>query len=221
MRRRGIFIIMALMFVGCAARRAVPPVYKLNVELIAESIKKIEVPKYVVRKGERVAVISLETVEAANVPVNYLIEDQLIQKIAKLEAIPVERNPLLVRNLISESEDRFTYFWRDTLSRSTNLSAADKILAYRVLECGLRYEEEAEKPKGACCIAPLPGTAKGGMIKRVAYTSLHLRIEDTKTSIVRWAGELEGRVTDRIPQDMVEPLKERELIFYKHGLPNK
>lgn len=193
-----------LMILGCAPKIIKPMTYPMNVDLIAESIRKIELPSGSISTGQTVALVNVESVEDVDLPVNYLIADQLIQNVMKTGATVMERHPRLIKKLISESKDEYVLFNQDSTIQETSLSAADRIIAFRVLECGLEY-------------TPL----EGGTVMRQAYTSLHLRVEDAKTGQILWLGTLEGKATDQVPIEVVGNLNARRLVFYKHGLPNQ
>lgn len=168
--------------------------FPTNTELIIKSIEKIEIPWNLILGGERVALVGIESEKTKDFPVNYLIEDRLIKKISGKGAIPVERNDKLIPALILESNSTVP---------NTNLVSADKLVVYRVLDCGIEYT-----------------TTTGALLLRVAYTALHIRVEDAKRGNILWLGRVESKVEDQIPAEMVEKLKGEPLIFYDNGMPN-
>ncbi len=85
-----------------------------------------------------------------------------------------------------------------------NLKTADKLLTFRVLECGVRYVKD-EKP---------------GMVKRQANTLLALRLIDAKSGIIQWADIIEGKSEDRIPAIAIKAAERAHYRFYGFALPN-
>lgn len=86
-----------------------------------------------------------------------------------------------------------------------DLSAADKLLSYRVLECGVFYGKPPKDRKN---------------VIRLARTRLHCRLEDTKTSEILASGLLEWEVADTIPKAQIESLIAMHYKSYYHTLPN-
>jgi hypothetical protein len=74
-------------------------------------------------------------------------------------------------------------------------------LKYRLLTCVVEYEK-----------------AKNGMTARKATTVLHVRLEDTSTSQLVWAGELRGIATDEVPNKYVKALVDKR---YEQITPTK
>ena len=94
----------------------------------------------------------------------------------------------------------------------TELQAADYILSYRVLECGVSYNEiDSDQPKDI----------KDNLYKveRTARTRLHCRLTDSKTSEIISAGLIENHTTDIIHKDDIDDLKQFPIQYYHHTLP--
>ena len=95
---------------------------------------------------------------------------------------------------------------------STDLNAADYILSYRVLECGVSYKElDIEKPQKI--------QDNLYKVERTARTRLHCRLTDSKTSEIISAGLIENHITDIIHKDDIEDLKQFPIEYYHHTLP--
>ena len=103
-----------------------------------------------------------------------------------------------------ENETEFTI--------STDFVAADKLLTYRVLECGVYFKE-------------IPSTDVGidfdelDKVYRHAKTRLHCRLEDAKTGIILNAGILEHEIVDRIKKTDLATLQNINYSYYQHTLP--
>ncbi|MBL7108993.1 MAG: hypothetical protein ISS11_01920 [Candidatus Marinimicrobia bacterium] len=87
----------------------------------------------------------------------------------------------------------------------TDLTAADKILTYRVLECGVIYKNSS---------------SDNNKILRLARTRLHCRLENAKTGEILNAGLVEKEIKDIIPKSKMKELKNIHYKFYDHTLPN-
>jgi hypothetical protein len=206
------FLVAALF--GCAPRKAIKEELPKNVDLIIKSIKELDLSDKV-KSGENIALVSIEFGQPTDFPVNYLIEDELIQKMYETGITILERDGDVLRNLIAESEGKYQYLHKinpDSIYvLRTNLTAANKIIAYRVLECGVRFKAVGNSKKKA---------GEASFLKREAITVLHVRIEDPKTGIVKWVGDIKGEASDLVNSTEVSSLESKDLIFYEHGLPN-
>mgnify|MGYP001189793797 CR=1 FL=1 len=123
------------------------------------------------------------------------------------------------------SDDVFNYLIEDHKSLSsdedelvsTGLSAADYILSYRVLECGVSYREiEDERGSG---FQQVNDSFEGGEYERTARTRLHVRLTEAGSSEIVAAGLLEGKVEDVIKKEYATALRQIEHNYYFHTLP--
>ena len=94
----------------------------------------------------------------------------------------------------------------------TELNAADYILSYRVLECGVVYSSADENDKSVVNLRK---------IKRSARSRLHCRLTNTKTSEIISSGLIENEVTDIVDKDDVLDLEQISYQYYHHTLPNQ
>ena len=94
----------------------------------------------------------------------------------------------------------------------TELNAADYILSYRVLECGVIYTALDENTKSANNLQK---------VKRSARSRLHCRLTNTKTSEIISAGIVENEVTDVVNMADVLDLEQISYQYYHHTLPNQ
>ncbi|MEO0142884.1 MAG: hypothetical protein ABIL70_08175 [candidate division WOR-3 bacterium] len=188
-------LLITSIFLACAPAVVEKPVIPpTNTEAIIKAIEKIEIPWTLIRAGERIALINIETEKSRDYPINYLIEDRLIKKISEKGAIPVERNTKLLPGLLLESGSSIP---------GTNLATASKIVTYRVLDCGIEFVPSA-----------------GGALIRRASAILHIRLEDAKKGNILWLGRVEGKYEDQIPPSMIGKLEPLPLIFYDNAMPN-
>ena len=94
---------------------------------------------------------------------------------------------------------------------TTDFIAADKILTYRVLECGVFFRENS--------LNSGTNVADFDKVNRHARTRLHCRLEDAKTGIILNAGIIENEVVDAVKRSDLENLDAIDYIFYHHTLP--
>lgn len=216
-----LLVIIGILFLACAPAVSVSPVKPTtNTEALIKAIEKIEIPWNLIRAGERVALVNIETEKSRDYPINYLIEDRLIKKIGEKGAMPVERNSKLIPALLLESNSGVP---------NSNIIAASKIITYRVLDCGIEFAPLGKsmirrRSRPCCCclwgyrrieFAPL-----GKSMIRRASAILYIRIEDAKKGNILWLGRVEGKVEDEIPLAMLGELVEPSLIFYDNAMPN-
>ena len=97
----------------------------------------------------------------------------------------------------------------------TNLSSANYILSYRVLECGVMYSELDDNKDGTSLVEEFVD------IQRNARTRLHCRLTNTKTSEIISAGIVENEVFDIIKRDDLGDLEQMSYEYYHHTLPNQ
>lgn len=93
---------------------------------------------------------------------------------------------------------------RDTiLTIETNMKAADFIIAYRVLECGMVYR---------------PSNTRG-LKKREVQVRLHIRAHNAATGEILLATNLESRRTDQIDAESGKWLSNYHYTFFSRDLP--
>lgn len=201
--------------------------YPTHNELIATSIRNANIPMTYFSANDTVAIWSLEFGKALDAPVNYLIEDNLLEKFAKKNISIVERDPEMLKHLYSEAGLRYTHLvdtlWNLNLLSELPLQRATKIVSYRVLDCGMKsivpIEVKAGRA-GGCCIFG-GGAIMQGMLQRRAETHLGVRIINARTGDILWSDYISGIAIDTIPPELLLALGEKRLNFYPHTLPNR
>ena len=91
---------------------------------------------------------------------------------------------------------------------NTDLTSADYLLSYRVLECGVVYTQVEDD-------------INLNKIQRNARTRLHCRLTNTKTSEIISAGVIENEISDILDRDDVLDLEQISYQYYHHTLPNQ
>jgi len=95
---------------------------------------------------------------------------------------------------------------------NTDLTSADYLLSYRVLECGVVYTQVEDDGSN---------TINLNKIQRNARTRLHCRLTNTKTSEIISAGVIENEISDILDRDDVLDLEQISYQYYHHTLPNQ
>ena len=103
-----------------------------------------------------------------------------------------------------------------TFKITTDFLAADKLLTYRVLECGVYFKENNYNfSQGSYTTSGFIET-----VKRHAKTRLHCRLEDAKTGVILNAGIVENEIVDTVKKSDLPSLENIDYSFYQHKLPN-
>ena len=217
-------ITVLILMIGCAVppQRVVvsdkpifkPEFEKSNVIQIEKSIDGLEVIssiKSVLSRNHKIVVVSMEKPHSEDSMVSYLIEDNLITDLTKAKYNVLERDEDLLYRLISESEEGYRVVIEPrSIEEVLDIQSADKILSYRVLECGILLESSRNKTYG-----------NGGYdYIRYARTKLHIRVVDVKTGQIELATILENEVQDIIPSGLAQTLSTIHFTYYDYTLPN-
>jgi len=147
-------------------------------------------------------------------PVIAMVEDGLVELVLKAGYVPLERDAHLLTRLFHEQADGMygipvvldslvVHDPEQLLCLDTDLSAADYLVSYRVLEAGIRYRKADSM----------------GKVKREALVRLNVRIERAPDGDILWAGEMNGEFTDVIDKELVVPLSDYHYSFFGHRLP--
>lgn len=221
--------ILTLIIVSCTQpvlKEIRKPSYPTHNEAIAASIRNVNIPMTYFSTNDTVAIWSLEFGKALDSPVNYLIEDNLLEKFAKKNITTVERDPDMLKRLYSETGYRYSWIidslWSPNMLAESPIQKATKIVAYRVLDCGIKGIEPimVEAGKGGGCIFG-GGTIMQGMLERRAETHLGVRVINAHTGDIIWSDYVTGVAIDTIPPDLLLTLGEKKLTQYPHTLPNR
>ncbi len=225
-----IISIFLSLFIACTQpviKEIRKPSYPTHNELIAASIRNVNIPMTYFWTKDTVAIWSLEFGKALDSPVNYLIEDNLLEKFAKNNIGTVERDPDMLKRLYAETGYRYTFvvdtLWNLSMLGESPIQRATKIVTYRVLDCGIKSIEpiEVEAGKaGGCCIFG-GGAIMKNMLQRRAETHLGVRIINARTGDILWSDYITGVAIDTIPPELLLALGEKKLTQYPHTLPNR
>lgn len=180
--RPAIFFIACIVISGCAGVSR----YATNYDLILRSVHKAaetvsSTVSQQIDKKKKVVLHDLneEYIETAQAKLSMIIEDNLISG--------------LVKNGFTVTEKNVNILWK----RGDKFPQPDYIIAYRLLKCGVEYED-GSVPKS---------------VRRNAVTRLNVRIVDAKTGNIIWAGETDEIVTDEVDSRAVRYLKMPDMSF--------
>jgi len=206
------------------------PTFKLEFEKsdviqIEKSIQGLEVVaslKSAINREQRIIVVSMEKSDSDDSLAGHLVADNIITNLVEQKYNVLERDEDLVSKLLWESTS-------DELSTTSenansNILSADKILSYRVLECGTLLEPtknstyRAYRKVGSKEIPYLGDDALDYI--RYARTKLHIRVIDAKTGKIELATILENEVEDTIPRGLATALSEMHFTYQGYNLPN-
>ncbi|MEE2953623.1 MAG: hypothetical protein VX347_00440 [Bacteroidota bacterium] len=96
---------------------------------------------------------------------------------------------------------------QEKIEIKTTLTSADKIISYRIVDCGIRYDKNID-------------SLKMKQIARDARTILEVRVTDAKTSKISAAVLLDGRSQDIIDEIDKKALQDFDYKPYHHSYPN-
>jgi hypothetical protein len=226
--------VLITLFVDCAKQYKYPKYEDSNQMFIENTIKKLDIGKeqdFSLLKNSKVILRSLETNQTLDYPLIAMIEDNLIRSLIKNKFQVLERDENAVKDMIEESQNsKFSlllqggkeagrYYMEGTSKRGsqiielkeesmpfleTRLSSADYMISYRVLECGLNYEEI---------------TNDNEKVKRNCLVRISIRVQRTSTGEIKYADTFEAKNSDIIEKSFVDPLSSFHYAFYSHKYP--
>jgi len=224
--------LVVLLFTSCATTTKQYPKFEDSNQLFIEkTIHNLELGKQVenvIPKGSRIALVSIENDVTLDDALIAIIEDQLINSLVTSGFKVSERDETALGRLFEETNSDNYSKWlyynsfpqEATLKFSgdlkdidfkpyevfqSNLKAADYLISYRILECGLIYrgwENIAEK-----------------QIDREGLIRLHIRVQETKTGDIILADNFDGKNTDKIDRVFANQLARFHYVNYEYRLP--
>lgn len=218
-----LFSFSVFSLLGCANIRTMTRVPS-NAEMVEKTIKSASAKVTAIpglESKDNLAVLSLEIPNSNNSPVATMVNDGISEVLFENGFTIVEREPVVLLKIINESGDS-TIDQKDyridnrlvvmeTPNYITGLPkgfiAPDKIIGYRVLVCGVGFEEF------------------GDDIIRESVVKMKVRMIDVKTGQVLWIGDLEGKEKDGFPMKefpyLAAEIKKMGYAFYSYPFPVK
>ncbi|MEA2104377.1 MAG: hypothetical protein U9P79_07040 [Candidatus Cloacimonadota bacterium] len=217
--------LIVLLFSGCAT---IQPKFEdsnqLFIEKTVDNIDLGNTMKSKIPSGSKVALVSLEKDVTLDKPIIALIEDQLIQSLVNSGFKVLERDKNAIENLIKESNSSNNYSMIQNNSellnsknvdieisdltfspinlKQTEIEAADYLINYRILECGIIYRDfDTEKD------------IREGLVR------LHIRVQKTNNGEILSAQNLDGKNEDKIEKELVPQLADFHYSYFPYDYP--
>lgn len=226
-----LFLIIMITMCGCAAQLKFRPDFdKSNAIFIEKSARELEIVNAIqpfITQTDKIIVASIEDPYTVDIPINYLIEDNLISNLTKSGYNVLERDPDMIKRFMSEENGKYKIgdiFNSDDVTNELGtvaipnqketdikIKSADKIISFRLLECEILYE----LPEDVSLIEK-----DSALVKRLARTRLHIRVTDAKTSEIKLATILENEIQDEIPSNQISILSNIHYVYYDQALSN-
>tara|TARA_B110001454_G_scaffold179239_1_gene172390 strand:+ start:410 stop:1510 length:1101 start_codon:yes stop_codon:yes gene_type:complete len=218
-------IILSLLAIGCAPQKIQPSFEDSNQFFIEKIIKQFEIGKElegVISPKYKIALLSIEEIEAQDKPMISLIEDQIISSLIQDGFSLVERDTDAIYKLMRESDKKYSLLLKkpngmspyeevnDTTVESefvfypTHLSSADVVVFYRVLEAGIIYRENEEDED---------------FEKREGLVRLHIRVQKVQTGEILHATTLTSKFSDQIRKEFKPQLESFHYSFFSFDYP--
>ncbi len=213
------FVLVSFVVFGC---RTLPPVEfeNSNQIFIEKTVDKINLGStFPIPTGSSVALLSIEADKTLDIPIVATIEDQLVRALLKNQFVVLERDCDMLKHLLKESHPTDfknsyslvvpTYNKKgDSVATSfdllkTHLKAADYIVSYRILECGLVYGRNVSD----------------GNIERQGLVRLHIRVQRSDSGEIVYAENLSGEYKDRVPADFTTYYENYHYNYYSSEYP--
>lgn len=208
-----LLLLVAIFAVGC---KTLPPVEfeNSNQLFIERTVDKLDLGKtFPVPQGQSVALVSLENEKTLDMPIVATIEDQLVRSLLKNQFVVLERDNDMLKRLLRENhptdhKNGYSMLTTDSAQTfvkmyKTHLKAADYLVSYRVLECGLVYGRNI----------------MDGFIDRNGIIRLHVRIQKVDTGEIVYAENLTGTYKDRVIAEYLQYYENYQFNYFASGYP--
>ncbi len=208
-----LLLLVAIFAVGC---KTLPPVEfeNSNQLFIERTVDKLDLGKtFPVPQGQSIALVSLENEKTIDIPIVATIEDQLVRSLLKNQFVVLERDNDMLKRLLRENhptdhKNGYSMLTTDSAQTfvkmyKTHLKAADYLVSYRVLECGLVYGRNI----------------MDGFIDRNGIIRLHVRIQKVDTGEIVYAENLTGTYKDRVIAEYLQYYENYQFNYFASGYP--
>ena len=218
-------IIYSLFIVSCAPKLTPPPFEDSNQRFIEKIIKQLDIAKELenkVRKTDRIVLLPIEQHKPIDKPIIAMIEDQVISSLNQSGYNLLERDQVAIQQMIREGKEKYSLTFNkpaenvfyDTVTGDaldpginfieTQLSAAEVLISYRILEAGIVYHEYPENKNSEI---------------REAMVRLHIRVHKTWTGEIVHATNLSSSLSDTVRQEFVNQLASFHYSFFPYEYP--
>ena len=222
MKTAAVIFIIGLFFGGCAA--LAPSFEQSHQVFIEQTIDNLDIAGTIgdrIMRNAKVALLPLEPIPGSALPINAVVEDQIIQTLLNRGYRVYERDSHAVLHLVREGKNKTYTFVTPPLPNveageagllATQLKSVDYILSYRVLECGIMLyaygDDMPKRPK-----------VKSGSVLREGLVKIHIRVENTLDGEIVLAKNALGRKYDELPAELVPNLNNFHYSFIPYAYP--
>ena len=154
-------LIITFVIIGCAPIQ--PTFEDSNQYFLEKTIDKMNLGEEIKDKipnGSKVAFVSIEENETLDKPIIAMIEDQIVQSLVNNGFVVVQRDQDAIQKLIREKKDNYFLTYEQSTNGmmfekvsgemlktglnfiETQLTSADYVILYRILEAGILYRED-------------------------------------------------------------------------------
>ena len=225
MKTLWILSVYFLFTVGCAPTYIQPSFEDSNQYFLEKTINQLDVGKElkgIISPKYNIALLSIEDHLTLDKPIVAMIEDQIISSLIKGGYTIVERDTDVIQNIIKEGDKKYSLTFNnpaenvsyDTVTGDalnpginfieTQLSAAEVLISYRILEAGIVYHEYPENKHSEI---------------REAMVRLHIRVHKTWTGEIVHATNLSSSLSDTVRQEFVNQLASFHYSFFPYEYP--
>ena len=219
MKTSWILSVYFLFIVGCAPTYIQPSFEDSNQYFLEKTITQLDVGKElkgIISPKYNIALLSIEDNLTLDKPIVAMIEDQIISSLIEGGYTIVERDTDVIQNIIKEGDKKYSLTFNnpaenvsyDTVTGDaldpginfieTQLSAAEVLISYRILEAGIVYHEYPENKNSEI---------------REAMVRLHIRVHKTWTGEIVYATNLTSSLSDTVRQEFVNQLASFHYTF--------
>ncbi len=208
-----LFALLLVLMVGC---KTLPPVEfeNSNQLFIERTVDKLDLGKtFPIPQGQSVALVSLETDKTLDIPIVASIEDQLVRSLLKNQFVVLERDNDMLKRMLAENhatdfKNGYVITTMDSAKTfvkmfKTHLKAADYLVSYRVLECGIVYGRNIVD----------------GYIDRNGLIRLHVRVQKVDTGEIVYADNLTGTYKDRVIAEYLQFYENYHYNYFGSAYP--
>jgi len=220
-----ILAVYFLFTVGCAPTYIQPSFEDSNQYFLEKTINQLDVGKELegrISPKYNIALLSIEDNLTLDKPIVAMIEDQIISSLIEGSYTIVERDTDVIQNIIKEGNKKYSLTFNnpaenvsyDTVTGDaldpginfidTQLSAAEVLISYRILEAGIVYHEYPENKNSEI---------------REAMVRLHIRVHKTWTGEIVHATNLSSSLSDTVRQEFVNQLASFHYSFFPYEYP--
>jgi len=214
-----------LFIVGCAPTYIQPSFEDSNQYFLEKTINQLDVGKELegrISPKYNIALLSIENNLTLDKPIVAMIEDQIISSLIEGSYTIVERDTDVIQNIIKEGNKKYSLTFNNPTENvsynsatgdalepginfiETQLSAAEVLISYRILEAGIVYHEYPENKNAEI---------------REAMVRLHIRLHKTWTGEIVHATNLSSSLSDTVRQEFTNQLASFHYTFFPYDYP--